>query len=106
MQTYNSFNELVAGQNGSPLVSDMSVFNVEFTSVYRKPEDLERPENVEKMEKIRELDAWGIAWTAKMKEIDAERSRMFAELQQKKDESATLCKELMDSGVKVKDLSL
>ena len=31
MQTYNSFNEMVAGQNGSPLVSDMSVFNASFT---------------------------------------------------------------------------
>ena len=28
MQTYNSFNEMVAGQNASPLKSDMSVFNI------------------------------------------------------------------------------
>jgi len=27
MQTYNSFNDLVAAQSASPLVSDMSVFN-------------------------------------------------------------------------------
>ena len=29
MQTYNNFNELASSQSASPLVSDMSVFNVD-----------------------------------------------------------------------------
>jgi len=32
MQTYNSFNEMAAANGAAPLVSDMSVFNVEYGS--------------------------------------------------------------------------